>query len=1316
MESEDRYRGIAPAALVVALLLLSLLPAQALGQEGDGALLSLRSPQDDGSSLEPVSTEPGPDPVDVPDVREAVPGKNPGEAFGGQTAGIGDVDNDGYDDVAVLVPYRGYCVVFLGGHQVLESPVHPLEGTGLILSLQSQVRPAGDIDFDGFDDVLITAPDLYVDGMRAAGAVFIFYGSPSGLRESPEQVVLGTQKDMRLGSDVDSVGDINKDGYSDIVVGSDGWDGARGMAQLFMGGPDGLDLDPVWTWQGENPGDRFGHAVTGAGDINADGWMDFAVGAPFVNGGEGRGAIYFFYGRADLSVMEPGQIIEGKVPKSYFGLSLRMAGDVNRDGFADLIISAPEADSGPNLKAGKVELYLGSERGIDTKPRLVFQGESSEALLGYSIAFLGDVNRDGFDDVGIGAPYHSYGGEAERGKFYVFLGDKGGFRKEPSVQEMGSAAGDHFSMGLAGAGDLDGDGFADVLVGAPGADTAYGIDSGELLIFRGSDLTLPPLQGDAFQITDLTEGELMLVEYRAYQFRVSVTHRTGLGALEHVDIRLDPEGEDVVLRFEADTHNLLEVRDEKDLVSGIFVQADDSDRYMDTTDLKVDVLLRWGFPSGSPLSVRVEATDGFGLRSTKRWDETARVVDDLSFTRGITIIGDRQGHLTPSDWISANEGLSFTEAVVVYDLASDGVVTEVPYYPPNNKLYVVVRDDLGGQWSAPVLRGAPISVHAITPGTSRPEMTYSLSIEAMDRTKVFRTEQFVLNVDGTGVAFMNPNPDPSDTIASNDHIVSIEIEDPLGPGVDYNSVQYRVDIHGDDVGFVDDWYDARSVAVYEDHVVADTHETFTEGMNAIQWRAKDLVGNGYTTSYPYPIEVDLGNITFTNPMPLQGRWHSTEVVEVGITVENSRGNDLDLRNIQYRTTTGPGTFTPWKTHDATPAVIDDRSKVSIRFQVDDFSEGETNYIQWRARDLERFEYYASPLHPVLVDLSGPVFSEPSPSANEWVSTRLVRVSIVVDDALSGTVDSSIAYHILGVDEDDIWHAPMSKTHRGDTIECIAYMSLNEGVDNYVLWRAEDVVGHQSQTFQQQIRVDTSAPTIIENLPLPGALVTGRYVEVSVRVSDNGEMGRVSGVGLRTLQYTIDRPASGQSAWVHPEIDTSAPVVPFASVSFFILVEEGENRLVWRVRDAVGNEFGSEPFPTLSDLPDATDMRPVILVTEPDVNVVGLGDNVFFDARQSYSPRGEALTFEWRSDIDGLIGTNPSFSTFLSEGLHAITLKVTGDPSGASREVTVYILVEPPEQPGGPFDSLWEQLSLVLSLVFILMTMLLQRFRIKEWEL
>ncbi|MHC4781370.1 MAG: integrin alpha [Planctomycetota bacterium] len=161
--------------LVISLLLLSLVPAAALGQEGDGGIPPLQSPFDDGFAPEPVYVESEQDPVDIPDVKEVISGKLPGEGFGGQVAGVGDVDNDGYDDMAVLVPLRGYCVVYHGGHQIREASIKPLAGTPYPLTLQSQVRPAGDIDFDGFDDVL----------MRSVHLLRLTLGTPGAARTGP---------------------------------------------------------------------------------------------------------------------------------------------------------------------------------------------------------------------------------------------------------------------------------------------------------------------------------------------------------------------------------------------------------------------------------------------------------------------------------------------------------------------------------------------------------------------------------------------------------------------------------------------------------------------------------------------------------------------------------------------------------------------------------------------------------------------------------------------------------------------------------------------------------------------------------------------------------------------------------------------------------------------------------------------------------------------------------------------------------------------------------------------------------------------------
>jgi hypothetical protein len=1312
MRTEDMNRGIASVILVLAMLILSFIPAGVLAANEDPPLLEGDSESEEGT-YGPL--ELGSGPVDVPDVKETFQGRYPGDGFGGQTAGVGDVDADGYDDFAVLVPSQDYCIVYKGGRSIQEFYVHPLEGTSFTLTSQSQVRPAGDLDFDGFDDILITTPGHYNGPIRAAGAVFVFYGSPSGLRQMPDQILFGYEEDMRFGSDVDVVGDINNDTYTDVIVGADGWNEDMGMAMLYLGGDSGLMTTPVWVWKGEQKGDRFGHAVTGAGDLNGDGIVDFAVSAPFATSGAGKGRVYIFYGTSNLAEMVVGKVLEGRMLKSYYGLSIRLAGDVNSDGFSDLLISAPE-ESGPQGSAGKVELYLGSEGGLQGSPKWTIQGESQDARFGFTIAFLGDVNRDGYDDVAIGAPFHTSYGKVERGKVYIFFGGDNGFRKIPSVVELGKEAGDHLSFGLAGAGDVDHNGFMDVLVGAPWADTGNGIDTGELYLFRGNDLTLPPLQGDGFGLKDPTEEDLILAEYRKYQFRISVTHRSGFDTLDYVDLHMDPDGEDVVLRLIVETQNLVEVRDPKDLVDGHFARPIESERYLDTTDILLNIKLHWNFPSGRPLTVRVEATDIHGLRVTGRWDDTARVVNRLTFSDEIQVIADRQGLLSSGDWVASTESLTFSGAIVEYDLSSYLVETETPYNPPTGTVLVVIRDDMGGEWTEALSRGTEFEIRALTPAESRPEMLYTISIESEARDKVFWTEQFIINVDGTPLAFRNP--EPSSTIASLISTASIEIEDPLGPGPDPFSVQYQVDVAKDNEG----WGPWTTASVSKgpnpgDPMVAEAYEFFTEGTNYIRWRAWDLVGNGPTASFNYSIVVDLGSISFSSPYPDSGQWHNTEAVAVGITVENSQGIDIDLDHIQYRISTSPGVYSDWVNFQASLPPGGDPSTVTVTTNVR-MAEGEDNYIQWAARDLQRREYITSSLYLVRVDTTGPDFSEAQPSEDVFVNSKEVLVSVVVGDTLAGVSEDTIKYQVLG---DSEWHYPDSKTNRGDAIECTALVSLQEGVDNFIRWQAKDVVGHSSPPFVQRVKVDLTPPTFSDFTPGPTEIATSKFIEVSVHIEDNGPYGLVSGVDLATLEYAVSRPDSGYSPWTHPIIQSASTVVSRYTATVIIELADGdENFIIWRVADASApdapmaqrNSAVSEPHRIVADLQITLPRPPVAIVTEPSHVEVTFGTSCKFNARESYSPKGEALTFLWVSDVDGVIGNTPSFSKAMSLGLHSITLTLR-DESGLNTEHSFQINVVAPEEAKRPLSSIWEQVAVLVIVLCVLVTMLLQHYRIRE---
>ena len=1311
-------RGIAAAMLVLALLLSAAPPATAGAWDADAPAAATGGdgggdatiPIPDGGPIE-RTPEAAPKRGDVPDISQTISGTVAGEHLGEQLAGVGDVNNDGFDDFVVLSIDTGEAYVYMGGTPFKRASVSLLSGTNLPLTEQSQVRPAGDLDSDGFADVIVSAPAFYLPAKRAVGAVYVFYGTPAGLKAVPDQILYGRDADGRFGIGIDSVGDMNLDGYSDLVIGADGVDLDTGRVFIYLGGPRGLEEVPAWLWDGEAKGDRFGHAVTGAGDLNGDGWPDFAVGAPFAVSGDSRGRVYIFYGTPSMADLKVGKTLQGQMLRSYFGLAIRLAGDVNNDGFSDLLIASPDTSSATFPGAGQVSLYLGSEFGIKDSPARIIEGQSNESHLGFSIAYLGDVNRDGYDDVAIGAYMHSEPRLTECGKFYVFFGDRSGFSTEAKAEEVGSAAGEHLSAGLAGGGDIDGDGFADMLVGAPGYDVPGKTDAGAVLVFRGADITFPPLLASAVRIEDREQGGLLLPEYRAYHLVATFTHRSGLGQLRTLELHLDPQGEDVTYTYIALNDALVETRDPKGLATaGAAVFFDDT-TYRDTYALWVDLTLNWGFPSDRPLSVRLVVRDGKGLMAGGDYGGQGRVVGSLTFAGGLSMSGDSQGPLEDGAWVRGSEGIGISGFMVEYDLTGAGVPEGTAFYPPHGSFAVVARDDMGGEWEVLPDQGGTVSVRVVAPPVPRADLVYTVSLETPDHTTVFRTLAARLRVDATPVRF--DSPEPSSTIASLRDTASVVIIDPFGPGVDRTSVQYCINLAGGD-DYFGRWLDASVRDMGDGAVVAETYELFTEGRNYIMWRARDLVGNGPALSTAFPVVVDLGNITFVSPTPAGSVWFNTPNVTAGITIENSQGNAIDLSHIQYRTSTSPGAFSDWLPVPEPSSGTSSRATVTVALRL---AEGRSNYIQWRARDTQRREYITSPLNRIQVDLSGPVFSDPAPPEDRFVGERqIIAVSVLVRDGLSGIDEGSVRYRVFGELE---WRTP-TVVREGTGFECTAMVNLPDGPDNYIAWWAVDLAGNDvPAVFSQRVMVDRTPPTLTAFSPPADAVVRQATVEVSVRVDDRDSAGgRGSGVDLATFEYTVSRPSTGgYSTWARPEGLAARGVVPFYMVTFTITVDDGdENLVVVRVSDTTGNNtVTSEPYRISARLPEPSlELPPVIQGIEPKGPSVRYGQATYFDVT-AYSPQGRDLAYQWYSSIDGPLSDMPGFSALLSKGHHTITLTVKEVDGGKLTTQKVFELdVEPPAGPHTPLSGLAERVAVVLIVAFIVVAAVLQRYRIREW--
>jgi FG-GAP repeat len=236
----------------------------------------------------------------------------------------------------------------------------------------------------------------------------------------------------------------------------------------------GATVAVLFTFVGDSPGDRFGYSVAGAGDVNRDGYPDIIVGACRDDDkGTDAGSARIFSGKNGAVI----RTLQGTAAGDEFGTSVAAAGDVNRDGYADVIVGAPLADAN-GTDSGRARVFSGKTGAV----LYAFAGDSAHDWYGYSVSGAGDVNRDGYADLIVGVTYDDSGTFFNNGSAKIYSGRNGALLRT----FRGLASSDWFGLSVASAGDVNGDRFDDVIVGASSNDTA-GKDAGMATIFSGRD-------------------------------------------------------------------------------------------------------------------------------------------------------------------------------------------------------------------------------------------------------------------------------------------------------------------------------------------------------------------------------------------------------------------------------------------------------------------------------------------------------------------------------------------------------------------------------------------------------------------------------------------------------------------------------------------------------------------------------------------------------------------------------------------------------------------------------------------------------------
>ena len=433
-------------------------------------------------------------------------GDREGASFGTSVAGAGDVNGDGYADVIVGAPSytsdpvnqsgEGAVFVFYGSPSGLSAtPDWMVESNQADAAFGTSVSTAGDVNGDGFDDVIVGAPG-FSNGQDNEGAAFVYYGSATGLSPSQNKVVMSNQSASNFGWSVATAGDVDDDGYSEVIVGAPDYDNGQeneGAVFVYRGSAAGLDTTLKWTAELDQANAVFGTSVSSAGDVNGDGYADVIIGAPgYTNGQEKEGAALVYHGSAG-GLTTVNWTVESNQKDASLGWSVASAGDINADRYDDVIVGAPWYSNGqPN--EGAAFVYHGSVSGLSTEPPLPsgpapkpdWRNESDQTFsyFGISVASADDVDADGFDEVLVGADFYDSGQE-DGGAAFLYHGSASG------LQTMSGWTGDsdqedsYFGSAVAGAGDVDKDGFADVVIGAPWYDAGEKNESGAVFLYRG---------------------------------------------------------------------------------------------------------------------------------------------------------------------------------------------------------------------------------------------------------------------------------------------------------------------------------------------------------------------------------------------------------------------------------------------------------------------------------------------------------------------------------------------------------------------------------------------------------------------------------------------------------------------------------------------------------------------------------------------------------------------------------------------------------------------------------------------------------------
>jgi hypothetical protein len=528
-------------------------------------------------------------------------GETPKSLSGTTVSSAGDVNGDGLDDLIILSLYdkddrnnsdeasRTYVVFGKINETVVDLSTIRSSSDGFIINGEMSetisgisASSAGDVNGDGLDDLIIGSHWVDLAGNTQVGKSFVVFGKINTNAINLSDITSGTggfvingeNTNDGSGISVSSAGDVNGDGSDDLIIGAYGANGFAGKSFVVFGKNDtnAINLSTIESGTGgfainnditADSDAGAGASVSSAGDVNGDGLDDLIVGAYRAQNSSGKSFVVF--GKKDnrdvvnLSAIESGTggfVINGENSNDFSGYSVSSAGDVNGDGLDDLIVGAHQADLTDSADAGKSYVVFGKANTdainlsniVTGTGGFVINGENAGDKSGYSVSSAGDVNGDGLDDLIVGAYYADSAGKADIGKSFVVFGKADTTTVNLSNITSGTGgfvingenAGDKSGYSVSSAGDVNGDGLDDLIIGAPSAGSANNANAGKSFVVFGKTDT------KSVDLTNVSAGEGIIAHTIDFQGDTGTSKNDTLTGTSNDELFVAGLGDDIL--------------------------------------------------------------------------------------------------------------------------------------------------------------------------------------------------------------------------------------------------------------------------------------------------------------------------------------------------------------------------------------------------------------------------------------------------------------------------------------------------------------------------------------------------------------------------------------------------------------------------------------------------------------------------------------------------------------------------------------------------------------------------------------------------